>query len=101
MTALRRGHKHGGHRQRVVMDGTAVDPGPSSKPRAAYQLPTLNPAPFAPRSAPEQGMSADLPLWPGWHPDPTQRHESRYFDGVAWTDNVVDGKETSKDPLSA
>jgi hypothetical protein len=63
-------------------------------------MPAVNPEPFAVRSAPEPELSADLPLWPGWNPDPTGRHESRYFDGVAWTENVVDGKNPSKDALS-
>src|SRR5688572_6942917 len=25
---------------------------------------------------------------PGWHRDPTGRHEQRYWDGVAWSDRV-------------
>jgi hypothetical protein len=98
MPGLRKGHKHGEHRHRVVMDGTSNDPEPASKPRV-FQLPTLNPAPFAPRSTAEPGISPDLPLWPGWHPDPTGRHQSRYFDGVAWSDNVVDDKQSGKDPF--
>ncbi|MGO9343424.1 MAG: DUF2510 domain-containing protein [Acidimicrobiales bacterium] len=100
MAGLRKSRKHEGHKQRVLMDGTSVESGPASKPRA-YQLPTVNPEPFAPRATPEPGLSADLPLWPGWHPDPTGRHQTRYFDGVSWTDNVVDGKEPSKDPFTA
>ena len=28
---------------------------------------------------------------PGWEPDPTGRHQYRYFDGAAWTDHVADG----------
>jgi hypothetical protein len=46
-------------------------------------------------------MSSDMPLWPGWHTDPTGRHETRYFDGVAWTDHVVDGKDSSVDAFTA
>jgi hypothetical protein len=100
MAGLRKGRKHEGHRRRVVMDGTSVEPGSASKPRA-YQLPPASPAPFTPRTTPEPGPTADLPLWPGWHPDPTGRHQTRYFDGVSWTDNVVDGKEHSKDPFTS
>jgi len=34
-----------------------------------------------------------------WHPDPTGRHERRYWDGVAWTDHVWTAGQQSKDPL--
>ncbi|HEX6419655.1 MAG TPA: septum formation family protein, partial [Acidimicrobiales bacterium] len=37
---------------------------------------------------------------PGWNPDPTGRHEYRYWDGSSWTDDVADGGTTSTDPLS-
>lgn len=36
-----------------------------------------------------------------WYPDPTQRHEHRYFDGTNWTDHVSDRGVTSTDPLQA
>jgi len=35
----------------------------------------------------------------GWHPDPTGRHERRYWDGRLWTDQVADAGETTTDPL--
>jgi hypothetical protein len=35
---------------------------------------------------------------PGWLADPTGRHESRYWDGGAWTDSVADQGATSTDP---
>ncbi|MEQ6900538.1 AIM24 family protein [Nocardioides sp. YIM 152588] len=34
-----------------------------------------------------------------WHPDPTGRHELRYWDGTQWTDHVADGGEMSVSPL--
>jgi hypothetical protein len=37
---------------------------------------------------------------PGWHPDPTSRHEYRYWDGGQWTDDVSDGGVTSVDPVA-
>ena len=37
----------------------------------------------------------------GWQPDPTGRHELRYWSGTAWTDDVSDQGATSKDPLNA
>ena len=37
----------------------------------------------------------------GWYPDPTQRHEHRYYDGTEWTDHVSDQGVASTDPLGA
>lgn len=34
-----------------------------------------------------------------WHPDPTGRHEHRYWDGEAWTDHVADAGQSSTDPV--
>lgn len=36
---------------------------------------------------------------PGWNPDPTGRHEYRYWDGSSWTDDVSDQGVTAVDPL--
>jgi hypothetical protein len=36
---------------------------------------------------------------PGWLPDPTSRHEYRYWDGSRWTDDVADGGVASTDAL--
>jgi Septum formation/Protein of unknown function (DUF2510) len=38
---------------------------------------------------------------PGWNPDPTGRHEYRYWDGTTWTDDVSDNGITSVDPVTA
>jgi hypothetical protein len=35
----------------------------------------------------------------GWYPDPTTRHELRYWDGYAWLDNVSDSGTAAADPL--
>ena len=43
-------------------------------------------------------MTEDLT---GWHPDPTGRHEHRYFDGTGWTDHVADSGNLSTDPVAA
>ena len=37
----------------------------------------------------------------GWHPDPTGRHQQRYWDGQTWTDAVSDGGQQSNDPFSS
>ena len=36
-----------------------------------------------------------------WHPDPTGRHELRYWDGNQWTDHVSDQGVQSTSPLNA
>lgn len=36
---------------------------------------------------------------PNWHPDPTGRHELRYWNGDAWTEHVSDGGVQSVDPV--
>jgi hypothetical protein len=36
---------------------------------------------------------------PGWHPDPSGRHEHRYWDGSRWTDDVADAGVAATDPL--
>ena len=38
-------------------------------------------------------------MHPSWHPDPTGRHELRYWDGSTWTDHVPDQGNQSVDPL--
>ena len=49
----------------------------------------------APRT---QGPSHERTAAPGWQPDPTGRHEYRYWDGGTWTDDVSDAGDTSVDP---
>ncbi len=34
-----------------------------------------------------------------WLPDPTGRHELRYWNGVSWTPSVRDGDSESSDPV--
>lgn len=38
---------------------------------------------------------------PEWYPDPTGRHEHRYWDGQRWTEHVADGGVQLADPLPA
>ena len=35
----------------------------------------------------------------GWHRDPAQRHELRYWDGTRWTEHVSDTGRAGVDPL--
>lgn len=34
----------------------------------------------------------------GWQPDPLQRHQYRWWDGIRWTHKVADGNRQSDDP---
>jgi hypothetical protein len=36
---------------------------------------------------------------PGWHRDPSGRHEHRFWDGAGWTDDVSDAGIESKDAV--
>lgn len=36
-----------------------------------------------------------------WHPDPTGRHQHRYWDGQQWTDHVSDNGAQSLDPVDS
>jgi len=36
---------------------------------------------------------------PGWYPDPTGRHQQRYWDGASWTQHVADAGGQGTDPL--
>lgn len=38
---------------------------------------------------------------PGWLPDPSGRHEYRYWNGASWSDDVSDNGLTSADPVAA
>src|SRR4051812_20500756 len=35
----------------------------------------------------------------GWFADPGQRHEYRYYDGLAWTDHIADSGVMGSEPL--
>lgn len=37
---------------------------------------------------------------PNWYPDPTGRHQVRYWDGTVWTDHVADDGTQSVDPVT-
>ena len=36
---------------------------------------------------------------PSWYPDPARRHQLRFWDGRAWTEQVSDNGATSIDPV--
>ena len=44
------------------------------------------------------GPAPDWP--PDWYPDPTGRHEVRYFDGATWTEHVANNGLSALDPIA-
>jgi hypothetical protein len=38
---------------------------------------------------------------PGWQPDPSGKHDHRYWDGSQWTDHISDGGVAGTDPYDA
>ena len=59
----------------------------------------------APRAAPGDGATPALPASPPppppkWAPDPSGRHEVRWWDGTQWTAHVADGGVIAQDPLA-
>jgi len=65
----------------VALVAAAADVRASSPPELEYPTPSAIEA---------QSIPARLPP-PLWSPDPTGRHELRYWDGVRWTQHVSDG----------
>jgi hypothetical protein len=57
-----------------------------------------------PRGFPPPGYPPTAPPAPtstgggGWHPDPSGRHQYRYWDGRTWTDAVSDYGDMGTDP---
>jgi len=41
----------------------------------------------------------NMDLRPGWHKDPTGRHQYREWDGSRWTEHVSDRGRASVDPI--
>ena len=46
-------------------------------------------------------MADGLSWGPGWFPDPTGRHDHRWWDGAAWTAHVADGGVAALDAIEA
>ena len=87
----------------VVSGGVAVLPG--AMPAVAPAAPAPAPAASAPPPPPPPpGSSTPAPPPPSnkkadWNPDPTSRHELRYWDGSAWTEHVSDQGKTATDAV--
>ncbi len=72
-------------------------PAGCAAPVGAAAPPVQQPEPSVVAASQQQapaGQAAD-----GWYPDPTARHELRWFDGSTWTAHVSDQGATSSDPL--
>jgi len=46
-------------------------------------------------------LASARPEHEGWWPDPTGRHEMRYFDGMSWTWKIEDQGNQRVDPKGA
>ncbi len=71
--------------------GYGPPPGPGGYRPPGYAAPPAGPPPPPPpQTAPAS-----------WMPDPTGRHQHRYWSGSAWTDHVADDGVSSLDPVIA
>jgi hypothetical protein len=80
--------------------------GPAQSPQAGFGSQGAPPA-FQPQAstqpAPQAGPAPQGTSLPpaAWQPDPTGRHQLRYWDGSRWTDHVADNGQQALDPISA
>jgi hypothetical protein len=77
---------------RVLPNGQPVDP-ESARIMQGVAPPPVHPV--VPVVAARSGPA------PSWHPDPTGRHEHRFWDGEAWSEHVSDAGQIATDPLTA
>lgn len=75
----------------LIQDGT---PGPNQYGPDPKTEIAMAPGAVQPTSPP---MATATPA--GWFPDPTGRHQTRYWDGAAWTSHVSDNGAGSIDPV--
>lgn len=76
----------------------ATEPTPSVASKDYVFVPTPMPgsAP-APQAAPDVPAATSSPA--GWHNDPSQRFQYRYWDGSTWTAHVQSNGVTAHDPV--
>jgi hypothetical protein len=68
------------------------------KPRpVAGGYPSMPPVPSTPANPMSPTAPSTTPA--GWHPDPSGRHQHRYWDGSAWTEHVADNGVSGTDPV--
>jgi len=72
-------------------------PADATAPAASQpQAPPAQPQ-AGPQGPPAQPQSAGPPS--GWYPDPSSRHQYRYWDGGRWTEHVSDNGAATVDPV--
>ncbi len=65
---------------------------------AVVASPEARPADFQPAAGvPTAAPAGTTPA--GWNPDPTGRHELRYWDGQQWSEHVSDAGTAAVDPM--
>ncbi len=93
--------------------GDAWRPGPAvgapgTPDAAGANIPLLEEAQPGKRRLPGPGgwrpgdagqVASETPPLFGWYPDPTSRHEMRYWDGRHWWNAVSDSGSRSEDPI--
>jgi hypothetical protein len=81
----------------VFLPGIMTFDGPVQAGAAQPSAP-FGAAPFPP-AAPGAPLSSTPSVPAGWHPDPSRRHEQRYWNGTAWTEHVSTRGVSGIDPL--
>lgn len=81
------------HRDASVASGPAAEETPAVEAPAPAEDAAAPEAPAAVPAAPA-AVPAD------WYPDPSGRHQHRYWDGGSWTDHVADNGQASLDPVA-
>jgi hypothetical protein len=74
-----------------------VEPVAAASPPSAVVEPVAAASP--PRAVVEPvAVGVEAPAFDSdWYPDPTGRHEHRYFDGTSWTEHVADNARLTRD----
>jgi Protein of unknown function (DUF2510) len=73
----------------------APDSGDTASTR---EEPSSGPPRYPGTEGPGQWSETPGQVPPSWQPDPTHRHELRYWDGNTWTEHVSDRGQQSTDP---
>ena len=60
-------------------------------------MPGAHPSAYPAAPAPPEAASGP----PAWHPDPSGRHQHRYWDGSQWTEHVSDNGTSATDPVTS